>query len=81
MLRSDIKMRYHDGTRFKVTILDGAGKPFANQNVTFNINGVFYHRTTKDDGSASLAINLMAGEYIITSTYNSLNVSNKVTIS
>ena len=78
---SDIKMRYHDGTRFKVTILDGAGKPFANQNVTFNINGVFYYRTTKDDGSASLAINLMAGEYIITSTYNSLNVSNKVTIS
>ena len=78
---SDIKMKYHDGTRFKVTVLDGAGKPFANQNVTFNINGVFYYRTTKDDGSASLAINLMAGEYIITSTYNSLNVSNKVTIS
>ena len=78
---SDIKMKYQDGTRFKVTILDGVGKPYAKQNVTFNINGVFYYRTTKDDGSTSLAINLMAGEYIITTTYNSLNVSNKVTIS
>ena len=77
---SDIKMKYQDGTRFKVTILDGVGKPYANQNVTFNINGVFYYRTTNGDGSASLAINLMAGEYIITTTYNSLNVSNKVTI-
>ena len=77
---SDIKMKYQDGTRFKVTILDGVGKPYANQNVTFNINGVFYYRTTNNDGSASLAINLMAGEYIITTTYNSLNVSNKVTI-
>ena len=78
---SDIKMKYQDGTRFKVTILDGVGKPYAKQNVTFNINGVFYYRTTKDDGSTSLAINLMAGEYIITTTYNFLNVSNKVTIS
>ena len=77
---SDIKMKYQDGTRFKVTILDGVGKPYAKQNVTFNINGVFYYRTTNGDGSASLAINLMAGEYIITTTYNSLNVSNKVTI-
>ena len=77
---SDIKMKYQDGTRFKVTILDGVGKPYAKQSVTFNINGVFYYRTTKDDGSTSLAINLMAGEYIITTTYNSLNVSNKVTI-
>ena len=78
---SDIKMKYQDGTRFKVTILDGVGKPYAKQNVTFNINGVFYYRTTTDDGSTSLAINLMAGEYIITTTYNSLNVSNRVTIS
>ena len=77
---SDIKMKYQDGTRFKVTILDGVGKPYAKQNVTFNINGVFYYRVTGTDGSASLAINLMAGEYIITTTYNSLNVSNKVTI-
>ena len=78
---SDIKMKYQDGTRFKVTILDGVGKPYANQSVSFNINGVFYYRITGTDGSASLAINLMAGEYIITTTYNSLNVSNKVTIS
>ena len=78
---SDIKMKYQDGTRFKVTVLDSVGKPYAKQNLTFNINGVFYYRTTKDDGSASLDINLMAGEYIITKTYGTLNVSNKITIS
>ena len=77
---SNIKMKYQDGTRFKVTILDGKGKPYANQSITFNINGVLYNRITKDDGSASLAINLMAGEYIITTTYNSYSVANKVTI-
>ncbi|WP_296861767.1 hypothetical protein [uncultured Methanobrevibacter sp.] len=38
----------------------------ASQNVTFNINGVFYTRQTNDDGIACLNINLNPGEYIIT---------------
>ena len=78
----DIEMKYRDGTKFEVKLLDGKGNPFANQFVTFNINGVFYNRTTDENGIARLNINLMAGEYIITSTYsNGAALSNKITIS
>ena len=47
-----------------------------------NINGVFYDRITDNAGIARLNINLMPGEYIITSMYkNGAAISNKITIS
>ncbi|MEE0025463.1 Ig-like domain repeat protein, partial [Methanobrevibacter sp.] len=78
----DISMRYHDGTKFEAKLVDGQGKPFANQAITFNINGVFYNRNTDANGIARLNINLMAGEYIITSAYSPIGaaLSNKITI-
>ena len=77
----DITMKYRDGTKFEAALLDGRGKSFAGQTITFNINGVFYNRLTGDDGIARLNINLMAGEYIITSMYeNGATISNKITI-
>ena len=77
----DLVMKYKDGSQFEAKILDGQGRPYAGQTVTFNINGVFYTKTTEADGIARLKINLLAGEYIITSMYNGLNAANKVTIS
>ncbi len=77
----DLVMKYKDGSKFEAKILDGQGKSYAGQTVTFNINGVFYTKTTEADGIARLKINLLAGEYIITSMYNGLNAANKVTIS
>ena len=77
----DLVMKYKDGSKFEAKILDGQGKPYAGQTVTFNINGVFYTKNTEADGIARLKINLLAGEYIITSMYNGLNSANKVTIS
>ena len=77
----DITMKYRDGTKFEATLLDGQGKPFANQTLTFNINGVMYNRITDGSGIARLNINLMPGEYIITSMYsNGATIANKVTI-
>lgn len=76
----DIVMRYKDGTQFKVTILNGLGKPYPNQNVILNIHGVFYTRITDSNGVAALNINLQAGKYIITTSYNGLNVGNTITI-
>ena len=76
----DLNMTYNDRSKFEARILDGQGNPYPGQNVTFNINGVFYNRTTGDSGIASLNIKLMAGEYIITSSYNGLNIANKITI-
>ena len=77
---SDMSMTYRDGSKFNVTLLDGPGIPYANQELTFNINGVFYTRTTNELGVASLNINLQAGNYIITSTYNGLSIANTIKI-
>ena len=76
----DIVMSYRDGTQFKATLLDGQGKPFPGQNITLNINGVLYPRVTDNDGMAALTINLMPGQYIITSYYETFATSNKITI-
>ena len=81
VLANDLDMKFQDGSKFKATILDGQGKPLANQNVTFNVNGVFYSKITDADGVASLTINLNRGEYIITSMWNDYQVGNKITIS
>ena len=39
-----------------------------------------YQRTTDSNGVAKLNINLQAGIYIITSTYNDFSTSNTVTV-
>ena len=76
----DVKMTYLDGTQFKATLVDGEGEAQTGANITFNINGVFYNRTTDENGTASLNIRLMPGEYIITSQYGQAAISNKITI-
>ena len=76
----DIEMTYLDGTQFEATLVDGQGKAKAGVDITFNINGVFYQRTTDENGTAKLNIRLMAGEYIITSQYESAVTSNIIEI-
>ncbi|MEE1156147.1 MAG: hypothetical protein U0K80_01910 [Methanobrevibacter sp.] len=77
----EIDMAYKDGTQFRAKLVDGKGNSLENAGITFNINGVFYTRYTNSSGIASLNINLMPGEYIITSQYGSAVISNKITIS
>ena len=77
---SNLTMKYGDGSKFLAKTLDGQGNPLANQNITFNIHGVFYQKTTGDDGIASLNINLNKGEYIITSYWNDYQIGNKITV-
>ena len=78
----DITMKYRDGTQFVAHLVDGQGKSIANASIIFNINGVFYNRLTDNNGDAKLNINLMPGEYIITSVYieNGASAGNRVTI-
>ena len=80
LLASDMQMRFKDGSTFNALVLNGEGKPRANAAVTFNINGVFYTRYTNSSGIAKLNINLMAGEYIITSEFDGMRISNTITI-
>jgi hypothetical protein len=81
IVSSDLSMKYHDGSEFKMTALDEQGKVSSGENITFNINGVLYNRITDDNGVATLGINLMAGKYIITSQWNDYKKSNTITIS
>ena len=77
----NLTKKYSTTDQFEAKLVDGKGNPLSGRNITFNIHGVFYNRTTDNDGIARLNINLMAGEYIITSMYeNGATISNKITV-
>ena len=77
---TDLVKYYKNGTQYNVRALDGQGTPLSNQEITFNINGVFYTKTTNDKGIATQNINLLPGKYIITAIYNNCFVSNNITV-
>ena len=81
IIAKDLSMKYLDGSTFNAALVDGQGKAISGVNITFNINGVFYHKTTDADGVTKLNIRLMPGEYIITSMYDECWASNKIIIS
>lgn len=81
LVTKDLNMKYMDGSNFTAQTLDSQGKALANQTVSFNVNGVFYHRITNEDGIASLRIRLISGEYIITSYWNNFQTGNTIKIS
>ena len=81
IIAKDLSMKYLDGSTFNAALVDGQGKAISGVNITFNINGVFYHKTTNADGVTKLNIRLMPGEYIITSMYDECWASNKIIIS
>ena len=76
----DLVKEYDILEQFKVTLVDGEGKPADGEIITFNINGVFYERTTNSSGIAGLNIRLQPGKYIITSSYNGAAIANTVEV-
>lgn len=66
LISKDIVKYYRNSTQFYATVLDFKGNPLANTTVMFNINGVFYNKTTDENGTAKLNIWLRPGKYIIT---------------
>ncbi|WP_299526484.1 Ig-like domain-containing protein, partial [uncultured Methanobrevibacter sp.] len=81
VLTNNLDMKFQDGSKFIATILNGQGIPLFNQNVTFNVNGVFYSKITDGDGIVRLNINLIQGKYIITTIWDDYQVGNNITIS
>ena len=78
---SNLVKYYRNESQYVVTIYGEDGKAVgAGENVTFNINGVFYTRTTNATGQAKLNINLEPGDYIITTVYNGCAVANNITV-
>ena len=77
----DFEKVYNMPAPYVIKICDGAGNVcVAGEIVLFNINGVFYNRTSDDNGNVALNINLMPGEYIITDCYMEELVSDKITV-
>ncbi len=65
LITDDLSMSYGNGSTFNASVLDAHGNPLANQNVIFNVNGVFYNSVSDENGIASLNINLFRGKYIL----------------
>ena len=79
---NDVVKTYRNDTQYEALVLDGQGKALANTVVTFNINGVFYNRTSKANGIAKFNINLEPKSYVITAvrTDNGETISNNITV-
>ena len=77
----DLTKYYRNASQYTVKIIGDDGKAVgAGENVTFNINGVFYTRTTNESGIAKLNINLQPGDYVITAEYKDCMVSNNIKV-
>ena len=63
---ADVVKTYRNATQYYAKFLDSTGNDLKNTAVTFNINGVFYTRTTNESGIAKLNLNLQQGKYILT---------------
>ena len=70
VIANDTSLYYHNGTKLEAKLVDGNGKPLANKDIIFEINGVNYTRVSDDKGIARIAINLDAGEYPVNVYYN-----------
>ena len=80
-MAEDLIKKYNTPAQFLVQLYGADGKiAGAGEIVTFYINGIYYNRTTDSNGVASLNINLMPGEYSISSTYNGYTIYNKVSV-
>ena len=66
---SDLTKGFRDTEPYYATFLDGQGNPLVNREVSFNIHGVFYKKTTDENGVAKLNINLNPGTYTLTAIH------------
>lgn len=73
---------YKDDKGFCATFYNENGTPLTNKNITFSVNGVSYIKTTDNNGTAKLNINLESGNYTIIS-YNPITnetITNNITV-
>ena len=77
---NDTTIKYQSGGKYTCRILDQQGNPVPGATVVFNIIGKVYTITADENGTASLPINLLPGTYTITTSYNGLMYSNKITV-
>lgn len=77
---SDLTFNETQKGKFNVKILNSNGKASPNKKVTLKVNGKTYTAKTNKNGIASLDLSLDAGKYTITTEYDGLKASNKITV-
>ncbi|MBQ9024978.1 MAG: Ig-like domain-containing protein, partial [Methanobrevibacter sp.] len=63
IIANDLVKYYRNASQFNVKVLDFAGNPIKNTNVSMLFNGILYVRMTNDEGIATLEINSEVGNY------------------
>lgn len=76
----DLTMTHGDGSKFNVKILNSYGKASPNKKVILKINGKSFTKITDKNGIATLPISMEVGKYTITTEYDGLKATNKITI-
>ncbi len=78
---NDLTKYYRNDSNFEVKIYNKDGTLAINKEVTFNINGVFYQKTTDSNGIAiRLGIALRPINYIITTIVDGLDIGNNINV-
>ena len=77
---SDLTKYYNGPESFVVIVTDSRNNPLANQSVIISVAGVNYTRTTDVNGTASIAIGLISGQYNVTTIVGNNTVYSTVTV-
>jgi len=77
----NLNMKYKDGSKYAVKVVDNHGNPLAGQRVKITVSKKSYYKTTDNNGMAYLNINLKPGKYSIVSEFGEHKVTSKITIS
>ena len=64
---NDLTKYYLNTSQFEAKVYNKNGSLVTNKEVIFNINDVIYTKTSDENGTVKLSINLRPGNYIITS--------------
>ena len=76
---NDLKMYYKNGSSYDVTLLKNS-KPVKNASLSIVLNGVTYNKVTNNLGKVSLPINLKVGKYVVSTTYDQINIKNNIKV-
>ena len=76
---NDLKMYYKNGSSYDVTLLKDS-KPVKNASLSVVLNGVTYKKVTNNLGKVSIPINLKVGSYVVSTTYDNINVKNNIKV-
>ena len=76
----DVEMYYNNGSAYIVTLYKD-NVSLSNVSVNITLNGIRFNKTTDENGSVSIPLNLNVGKYVITSTYdNNTSLNNTITV-